>query len=387
MEVFWVPSTREIGGHYGRGAKNVFPRTGNYRVNIASRLASARSATRFLRSVPRAETAACPAAHFVAPLLSSSAPTMLTLTRFLRRSVLVWLLASLMSAAVASPAKILLITGQSNKYHDWTKTSPLVKRYLEETKLFTVEVATTPERGADMSNFKPPFRDYAAVVMVYEGDEWPEETKKAFVDYMRAGGGLVAIHDTDNAFPYWKEWNEMIGVGGWGFKANGNIGARDETWGPKLRWRDGKLVRDNSPGTATHPPSHDFLVTTRDSEHPIMRGLPEKWLHAKDEIYSQLRGPAENVTVLATAHADKAKHPRATDEHEPMLMALSYGKGRVFHTTLGHVGPKETPPYLSIACVGFITTLQRGTEWAATGAVTQPVPADFPTAEKTSIRN
>jgi type 1 glutamine amidotransferase len=64
----------------------------------------------------------------------------------------------------------------------------------------------------------------------------------------------------------------------------------------------------------------------------------------------------------------------------------SYGKGRVFHTTLGHVGPKDVPPYLALTCAGFIATLQRGTEWAATGKVTQPVPADFPTAEKTSVR-
>jgi uncharacterized protein len=35
-------------------------------------------------------------------------------------------------------------------------------------------------------------------------------------------------------------------------------------------------------------------------------------------------------------------------------------------------------------CIGFITTLRRGTEWAATGKVTLPIPQDFPTADKTS---
>jgi type 1 glutamine amidotransferase len=117
-----------------------------------------------------------------------------------------------------------------------------------------------------------------------------------------------------------------------------------------------------------------------------MRGLPPVWLHAADEIYSRLRGPAKNVTVLATATPDKGKFPTATGENEPMLMTIAYGKGRVFHTTLGHVGPKDLPPYLPLTCAGFIATVQRGTEWAATGHVTQPVPADFPTAEKTSLR-
>ena len=37
-------------------------------------------------------------------------------------------------------------------------------------------------------------------------------------------------------------------------------------------------------------------------------------------------------------------------------------------------------------CVGFIASLQRGTEWAATGSVTSPLPTDFPTADKVSSR-
>jgi hypothetical protein len=289
---------------------------------------------------------------------------------------------------VAAPMhKIMLLTGQSSKYHDWLKSYPLVKIYLEQTGLFTVDVVLTPTQGADMSGFKPKFSNYAAVVMIYEGDEWPAATKVAFVDYMKNGGGLVSIHDTDNAFPYWPEWNEMIGVGGWGMKADGNIGARDITFGPMIRWRDGKVVLDSTtPGGATHPNKHDFLVTTRTPNHPIMQGLPAAWLHANDEIYSRLRGPAKNVTVLATALPDKVKFPTATGENEPMLMAITYGKGRVFHTTLGHVNSKDLPPYLPLVCAGFAVTVQRGTEWAATGKVTQKVPVDFPTPEKTSVR-
>jgi hypothetical protein len=288
--------------------------------------------------------------------------------------------------AMAQPHKIMLLTGQSSKYHDWTKVAPLVQGYLEQTKLFTVDVVTTPPVGADMSGFRANFSPYKAVVVVYEGAEWPAETKQAFVEYMKKGGGLVVIHDTDNAFPFWPEWNEMIGVGGWGMKPDGNLGARTESWGPKIRWRDGHMVLDESPGTANHPPRHDFKIVTRAPEHPIMKGLPAEWLHANDEIYSQLRGPAKNVEVLATAMADLTKYPKSTGEHEPMLMTIKYGQGRVFHTTLGHVGPKDTPPFSAVACTGFIVTLQRGTEWAATGKVTQKIPVDFPTAEKTSVR-
>jgi len=304
------------------------------------------------------------------------------------RSVATVILLCSAPALFAAPMhKIMLLTGQSSKYHDWTKSAPIIKSYLEQTGLFTVDTVTTPPVGADMSGFHPTFPGYAAVVMDYEGAEWPEATKQAFVEYMKNGGGLVSVHDTDNAFPYWKEWNEMIGVGGWGLKADGNIGARDESWGPLIRWRDGRMVLDHTtPGNATHPKRHDFLVTTRTPDHPIMKGLPAEWMHASDEIYSRLRGPAKNVTVLATALPDKAVFPGATGENEPMLMAITYGKGRVFHTTLGHVNSKDTAPYPALACAGFAVTLQRGAEWAATGKVTQKIPADFPTAEKTSLR-
>ena len=150
---------------------------------------------------------------------------------------------------------------------------------------------------------------------------------------------------------------------------------------------DGHTVAEDSPGNYGHPAPHDFSIVTRTPEHPVMKGLPASWLHPKDEIYSHLRGPAKNVTVLATALADKAKFPNASGEDEPVLMAIDYGKGRVFHTTLGHVGPNSQPPFVPLTCVGFIVTLQRGTEWAATGKVTQKIPADFPAGDKVSVRN
>jgi uncharacterized protein len=248
---------------------------------------------------------------------------------------------------------------------------------LDDAGRFDVTVVTSPAKGQDMSAFKPVFAGYSAVLMDYEGDDWPEATRQAFAEYIRGGGGLVLAHAADNAFPKWPEFLEISGVGGWG--------GRDETWGPKVRWRDGKMTLDAAtPGNAMHPAKHDFLIVSRATDHPIMKDLPAEWLQASDEIYSQLRGPAKNLQVLATASAEKAKG--GTGEHEPMFMTIQYGKGRVFHNTLGHVGPTESAPVPSLSSVGYIVSIQRGTEWAATGAVTQDVPADFPTATRTSLR-
>src|SRR3954463_9991994 len=116
--------------------------------------------------------------------------------------------------------KVLLVTGQSNRYHNWEVSSPIVKRQLEESGRFAVKVATTPPKGTapnqDMSSFAPVFSDYQAVVLDYEGFEFAPAVKQAFVDYVKNGGGLVVLHAADNAFPSWVEYNEMIGVAGWG---------------------------------------------------------------------------------------------------------------------------------------------------------------------------
>jgi type 1 glutamine amidotransferase len=282
-------------------------------------------------------------------------------------------LALLFAAEPAAPApgsiKVLIIDGQNN--HAWKVTTPLLKRFLEEAKIFSVEVATSPPKGGDMASFKPKFSDYHVVLSNYNGEMWSKETRAAFTEFVRNGGGFVSVHAANNAFTNWLEYNEMIGLGGWG--------GRNEKSGPYVRIKEGKVVRDESKGSGgSHGRQHEFLIEHLDTEHPITKGLPPKWMHAQDELYDRLRGPAKNLTVLAYAHAKK--ETGGSGYNEPLLMTITYGKGRIFHTALGH-GVE------GIKCVGFITTLQRGTEWAATGNVTlTQVPPDFPTPEKSSSR-
>ncbi len=311
--------------------------------------------------------------------------------------------AALVSAtfAASDKIKVLIVDGQNN--HQWATTTPMLKRILEDTGRFAVDVSTSPAakptapkmakeptpaqkatHGENLKKFaaaevahkaaapaqwaqwRPKFSNYAVVVSNYNGESWPAEVRDAFTAFVKNGGGFVSYHAANNSFPDWPDYNAMIGLGGWG--------GRNEKSGPYLRLRDGAWTKDLTAGPGGgHGPQHEFLVEAR-ADHPIVRGLPAKWMHAKDELYHGLRGPADNVTVLASALSDRTK------ENEPMLMVIPFGKGRVFHTALGHFSD-------AVNGLGFQVTFARGTEWAATGKVTLPAPkADALTADHAAVR-
>ncbi|MCE9565444.1 MAG: ThuA domain-containing protein [Planctomycetes bacterium] len=298
-------------------------------------------------------------------------------------------------AADPAPIKVLIIDGQNN--HNWQQTTPILKKILEDTKHFTVEVATSPPRlslpvkpknaddadekkyketvaelekahKAAFEKFRPELAKYDVIVSNYNGEPWGKELNADFDKLLGEGKiGFVVVHAANNAFGGWKEYNQMIGMG-WRGNSGGDRLYLDAE-GKEVKVPSGK--GDGSGHRYVGP----FTITIRDSEHPITKGMPKEWLHVRDELYDNMRGPIENVKVLATAYSDKEK--KGTGAHEPMIWTVSYGKGRVFHTPMGHDAN-------AMRCWGFAGTLTRGTEWAATGKVTIALPEAFPNAEKTS---
>jgi hypothetical protein len=281
-----------------------------------------------------------------------------------------------MAALVAAPdakIRVVLIDGQNN--HDWRATTPILKKALEDTGRFTVDVSSNlkpndkPGAVADTVAFPPDLGKYDVLLSNYNGDPWPNEFQKSLEDRLKDGKiALVIVHAANNSFGGWGEYNRMIGMG-W----------RDAKFGDRLildaDGKEKKVAKGDGPD-AGHGAKHPFKVTTRDAEHPVTKGMPAEWLHSSDELYHGMRGPVENVHLLATAFSEKEK-VGGTGEHEPMIWTVEYGKGRVFHTPMGH-------DVEAIRCVGFQTVVQRGTEWAATGKVTLSLPAEFPTADKGS---
>lgn len=303
--------------------------------------------------------------------------------------------------------RVVIIDGQNN--HQWQQTTPVMKKALEESGRFTVDVATSPsipalakpnkpknesdekaveKYKADLAKYEaalPKFNEqlktaqeafknwqidfdkYDVIVSNYNGQSWPKQINADLEERLKAGRiGLVIVHAANNSFGGWKEYNQMIGMG-W----------RDKNYGKRLKLDDeGKaiIVPAGKDGSTSHAYTGPFKMIVRDQNHPVTKGMPTEWMHARDELYDNLRGPIENVHVLATAIAPPGK---GTGVHEPMIFTIDYGKGKVFHTPMGH-------DVTGMRCMGFITTLQRGTEWAATGAVTIPIPSNFPTAAKES---
>lgn len=260
--------------------------------------------------------------------------------------------------AADDKVRALIIDGQHN--HKWQETTPVVRDILLKTGRFTVDVLTAPAAKAPKEAwdaFKPDFSKYQVVVMNYHGTPWAEDINRAFEKFVQDGGGLVFYHAAVFSFDKWENWNRMMGLG-W----------RNAKFGDRLAIDDsGKLVRQprgEGPG-AGHGPAHPFEVMLRDREHPITKGMPEKWGQVKDELYHGQRGPAENMHILATAFS--AKDKGGTGMHEPIAWVIPVGKGRVFVSLLGHDVPATTAPEAA-------ALLARGVEWAATGQVTIPPP-------------
>lgn len=278
------------------------------------------------------------------------------------------------TVSARKPIKTLLITGQNN--HNWQVSHVVLKQILENSGRFDVDFVISPEQGKDMSGFVLDFSPYQLVVLDYNGDSWPEETNRRFLEYVQNGGGVVIYHAADNAFSKWPEFNRICALGGWE--------GRNENSGPYVYWKDGKLVKDSSAGPGgSHGRQHEYVLNGRDKVHPVVKGLPLKWRHAKDELYDRMRGPGNIRDILYTVYSDKETN--GSGREEPLVFTVDYGNARIFHTMLGHAGA-TTEDNIAMQCTGFQVLLLRGAEWAATGKVTQKVPKDFPTETTCSYR-
>jgi hypothetical protein len=236
---------------------------------------------------------------------------------------------------------------------------------LEKTNQFKVQFseAATPDA------FRPAFHKFDLVVLTGNGKAWPDEVQEDFVQYVGDGGGIIFHHVSETAFSGWETFTTLTGLKDWG---------RSETPGSEYIFKeDPGMDLPESYAGASLTDAHPYVVTHL-VEHPIIQGLPDRWMHEKDMLLNYLHGPGSGTELIAAAYSDTAYN--GSGHYEPVLLTGTYGMGRIFHTTMAQ-DLASLPD--AFHCAGFITTLQRGAEWVVSGAVGQSVPLDFPNSAST----
>lgn len=268
---------------------------------------------------------------------------------------------------------VLIVDGFSN--HDWKQTTIVTKWILEQSGLFQVNTTTIPSDSAERSAWLPDFNKYSVIIQNTNNIHnpalrWPSRAEQQLELYVKRGGGLYVLHSGNNAFPHWKEYDKMIGLG-WRPKAFGFALEIDQ---------NEKIIR-HSPGegeSTGHGERFNAVIQIL-NRCPINNGYPAQWQTANTEVYYFPRGPAENLTVLSFAYDSTSTH-----RMWPVEWIVKYGKGRVYNSSLGHLWRGDTYPP-AYRCVGYQTTVIRATEWLARGKVTYPMPGNFPTKNLQSL--
>ena len=235
-------------------------------------------------------------------------------------SVCLFVLTTCLSAVAEEPKnadriRVLIVTGVDYEGHHWRETAPAIRKVLEQDKRFEVRIVEDPDFLASpaVANYDVIFLHFKNYVPLPHEAAVRENLEKL----VKQGKGLVLFHFACGAFEDWPEFADLAG----------------RVWDRKT----------------THDPRGPFTVKIVEPQHPITQEMQE--FQADDELYTCLVGDRP-VEVLATARS------KVTGKDHPMAFVFEYGKGRVFHTPLGHdVRAIEMP--------GVAELIRRGCRWAA----------------------
>ncbi len=202
--------------------------------------------------------------------------------------------------------RVLLLSGGQRRHHGYRDQAFYLSNLLEDTGRFEVTI------NEDAAIYETKAMDKYAMIIAIADRRDPEfklteSQQKAIVKMVREGKGYISIHGADNAPADWiPEMKEMLG------------GIFSHVGLP-----DGKTRK----GT--------YHVKVKDTSHPITAGVSDFTL--ADELYYNIQ-TVENLEPLATVEY--------LGKDWPVAWTRTYGKGRVFHTPLGHrdFGPGKDDP-------------------------------------------
>ena len=224
------------------------------------------------------------------------------------------------------PLRVLILSGHG--HHDEKRTTPFLKKMYDQSGRFSVDVTGEPAKMDSAMLAK-----YDVVVDNEAGPRWGPVAEKALLDFLAAGKGFVVIHGASAGCPGWAEFEDLCG-------------------------------ESARPGSG-HGEYYQYEVKIVDRGHPITKGLDHYTSNVEEIYHNKLRRPTTHVLATAFSRPDK----RGTGKDEPVLIVTRHGRGRVFHNVMGNTTSAMDNPYWKALTL-------RGTEWAAAGAVTLPLPAE-----------
>lgn len=254
----------------------------------------------------------------------------------------VWFILLLLSGAAntiekSEKIRVLILSGSNN--HEWQQTTSMLEQIFDGSELFSYDVTLRPDtlNQKDLSRYQVILSNWNSWP---ENDlRWPEETERALLRFIEGGGGYVTFHASSSVFYDWPEYKNIS----------------------TAAWID----------STSHGKGSNTSVEIIDHNHPVTNGMAgfsivdELWINAEVN---------PNFKTLAKASNEILKEKGMPAQ--PAVMVAEYGRGRIFHTILGHDAR-------AMRHTGFRELLLRGTEWAARGEVKRPVPQELQPFVKT----
>lgn len=207
--------------------------------------------------------------------------------------------------------KALFLTGGG--YHDYATLAPFLTNNLGQRVNVSFDVDFTMDRLTNKA-----FADgYDLVVYDLCFDEADPAQLENALNTIRQGKPAVMIHCAVHAFrkvqPMIREWENGVGM-----------------------------------RSKVHDRYEPFPVVNMDPQNPILDGWPADWKTRGDELYQTIEFLPHSHPLLS------AKSPVDGRVHI-VCWTQTYGKGRVFATTLGHdMKTSSDPAYLNLLARGIM---------------------------------
>jgi type 1 glutamine amidotransferase len=219
-------------------------------------------------------------------------------------------------AGLKSPA--FLVFSKTNGFRDSKSIDAADAMFRDIAKQRGWGVYVT--ENAAVFNSRQLSRFKAVVWNSTSGDVLTMDQRKAFQDYLNAGGGFVGVHGAGGDLKY--------------------------LW----RWYVDDLIGAQFTGHTMWPHISPATIHIVDPAHPAMAGLPATWVRS-DEWYSFAKSVREKgYRVLATVdettyqpHGMTLKSIAMGRDH-PLIWTHCVGRGRAFYSALGHAAATYAEP-------------------------------------------